>query len=479
MRRAALVFLVALSACSSSTSAPPTQEPTQDAAPPATTPTITFATRATADGADQPAASSAFWGDVIVIRVRDLPPRAKVTLRAISKLRDGFYTSSATYEASDAGDVDTLRDAPLDEPGGVPAGTAPGPDVDRLLWSMAKTTVEPDEPLDQWALRVDVEVDSVRVARGTLGRFLVREGVQRTEVNEGGIVGVLYAPNDGEKHPAILAFGGSEGGLLGGESYAAYWSALGYTVLGVAYFGAPGLPDYLDQIPVEYFSSAIDWLATRPEADTTRLAVMGGSRGGELALLLGANEPRVKAVVAELPSGVLWGAPRFSGPEAASWTLGSVGLPFVPGSKEPPKKITAPDGTILRSDTPIFEAAIAAATADQLDSATPRVEKTAGPVLMLAGGDDQLWPSCDLAKFAMDRLVAGGHATAHGDALHCYEGAGHNVGMPGNPTLLADRAYHPFLRQWLALGGTPQGISRASRAADGEIRRFLTRAIGE
>ena len=63
------------------------------------------------------------------------------------------------------------------------------------------------------------------------------------EVNEGTVVGVLSRPmDDGTKRPAILAFGGSEGGTSTGVFMAYYLSQLGYVSLGVGYFGAAGVP---------------------------------------------------------------------------------------------------------------------------------------------------------------------------------------------------------------------------------------------
>jgi len=60
------------------------------------------------------------------------------------------------------------------------------------------------------------------------------------------------------------------------------------------------------------------------EVDPHAIGVIGGSRGGEAALLLGASFPQLAAIVAEVPSGVAWGAPRADGSETSSWTRGGV-----------------------------------------------------------------------------------------------------------------------------------------------------------
>lgn len=483
MRRHALFILLALAACSSSS------EPADDAidagsdvadenhddgghhdAPndaPLPSPVIQFFTKATVDSAETEA-TSAFWSDIVIARVSGLAPGSSVALRSTLRMPDGHYGSHARFEANEAGEVDTSRDAPLE-------GTWEGADPEGLIWSMTKVNTQPEEPLELWSMRVDAEIDDVNVAGATLVRYLVSDNVHRVALNQDGLVGAMYAPTDGEKHPVVVTFGGSEGGLLSAETDAAYLAGLGYTALGLAYFNSTGLPNSLSEIPLEYFERAMSWLDGRPEADATKLALMGGSRGGELALLLGATFPRVSAVVARVPSGVLWGAPQFSGPEKASWTLEGEPLPFVPMVDAAPTSIADTDGTKLWAYTPTFHAALGAATAAQIDAATPRVENTKGPILLIGGADDQVWPSCALAEYAMARLDE--HKKTHEDELLCIPDAGHLIGIPGSPTTGSYRAYHSLMGRWLALGGTPKSIAKANREADTKIRAFLARAL--
>jgi hypothetical protein len=95
---------------------------------------------------------------------------------------------------------------------------------------------------------------------------------------------------------------------------------------------------------------------------------------------------------------------------------------------------------------------------------------------MLASADDQLWPSCRLAKIAMDRLTKTGHAAAHADELVCYPDAGHIVPTPGIPT--TNIGYLPGDSQLLiALGGTPSGSARAARASFEKKKAFLAKAL--
>src|SRR6202035_4870934 len=60
----------------------------------------------------------------------------------------------------------------------------------------------------------------------------------------------------------------------------------------------------LSAIPLEYFGFALEWMTQRPEILSDRIAVVGTSRGGELALQLGSMYPQIKAVVAYVPANV-------------------------------------------------------------------------------------------------------------------------------------------------------------------------------
>ena len=79
------------------------------------------------------------------------------------------------------------------------------------------------------------------------------------------------------RHPALLVVGGSEGGTP--VRRAAWLASHGYVALALAYFHAPGLPDQLRDIPLEYFGHSLSWLAQRPEVVRLDYAKAGHRAG--------------------------------------------------------------------------------------------------------------------------------------------------------------------------------------------------------
>src|SRR5688572_28064185 len=150
----------------------------------------------------------------------------------------------------------------------------------------------------------------------------------------------LYLPSCDSKCPVVLLVGGSGGEIWDyhGENLA----GRGFAALALAYFSLekmPGLPHELDQIPLEYFQNALAYVHTDGSLDPERIGIAGVSKGGELALLLASVDPRIRAVLAFVPSSVVWQSlPSAAAwdraadqqPRRSSWTYEGQPLPFVP-----------------------------------------------------------------------------------------------------------------------------------------------------
>lgn len=120
--------------------------------------------------------------------------------------------------------------------------------------------------------------------------IIAHPSLAQTVLNTPNTESILYL-GDGENQPLIIGLGGSEGGNAWATDR---WAVLrnqfidkGYAFLAVGYFGAEGTPPVLDGIALEDIHRAITTAASNPRVDQDRIAMVGGSRGADLALLLG------------------------------------------------------------------------------------------------------------------------------------------------------------------------------------------------
>jgi dienelactone hydrolase len=245
------------------------------------------------------------------------------------------------------------------------------------------------------------------------------------------------------KAPAVLLIGGSVGGLsLEMNNAAKALQSEGFSALHLSYFRAPGQNPRLELIPVEYFAAALTWLRRQPEVDPARIAILGGSKGAEAALVVAVRHPELKAVIAALPSSVVWPGIVWGGSETpigSSWSESGRPVPHLSHAPyDADKGGTQADayGASLESLPKYPEAIIP-------------VERIEGRVLLVCGEADRLWPSCPMARQIEQRLREHGRPAA---TLLAYHDAGHAAF--GLPMPLDD----PRLT---SLGGTPQGVAAA------------------
>ena len=258
-----------------------------------------------------------------------------------------------------------------------------------------------------------------------------------------GMVGVYY-PAAQAGAPVVMILGGSEGGFVGSGAMAKALAEQGFGALALSYYRGPGQSPTLENIPLETFARALDWLSARPEVARRRVGVVGISKGGEAALLVASRDRRVCAVVAAVPSNVAWGGydpARNLGTMTPSWTSGGQPVAYVRYDFS---------GFANGGLRGIYAKSLEAAPAD----AVIPVEKIAGPVLLISGRDDKLWPSTPMADAVMARLDAAKFRYAHSHLA--YDNAGHAAfGRPWDP------AKPPPQAAFAQAGGTLEGTLAA------------------
>jgi uncharacterized protein len=217
--------------------------------------------------------------------------------------------------------------------------------------------------------------------------------------------------------------------------------AEGYDVVAPQWFDGK-----ISEIPLESFP--LGGLTARHD----RIVVIGLSRGAEAALLLGTVDPRIDAVVAISPSAYVW--PWIEDElQTSAWTWKDQPLPYVPfdlgwePDDDPP------------SYTEFYRQSLRAYGADA-DTARIPAERFAGELLLLAGGDDRVWPSADFAEEIAEAREDLPTRTI------TVAAAGHRPLFPGEQPKTGG--------QRMARGGTDEADRELGELAWRDILRLLT-----
>lgn len=382
------------------------------------------------------------------LRSTGLQPGKRVSIGA--ELIDGagdHWSSEAEFLADAQGVVDTSRQAPV-------KGSYREPSAMGLVWSMrpaenhVASYVSPHE-LGEQIIEFRLKIDGKQAAITQLDQRAVSSGVRQIKV-EGKLHGILFVPAADGPHPGVLVVGGSEGGVP--RARAAWLASHGYTALALAYFRYEDLPKDLEAIPLEYFGTALAWMIGRPEIVPGRIAVVGVSRGGELALQLGSMYPQIQAVVAYVPSNVRYPSCCGGTRLPYAWTWKGQPLGFVPQRS-------------LKNPAAVM-----------MSHAQIAVEQTHGPILLISGEDDGVWESSVMASEIVDRLKSA-HFAFPVEHLK-YPHAGHRAGRPEIVPTWHGKLTQLVSGRGMDMGGTPQGDANSSLDAIPKVLGFLDKSLG-
>jgi dienelactone hydrolase len=399
------------------------------------------------------------------LRLEGLRKGQRVKLNAASTDSRGFvYQSWAEFEAGAGGIIDPARQSAR-------AGTYEGRDPFGLWWSMA---ANPDRSftrdLSPVPTAVSAEINGEIFTEIKFDRLRVRSDVSIEHVSEVGLVGTLFLPAS-TPAPGVIVLGGSEGGIAHASEMAAVLASHSFAALALAYFGMNNLPRHLLEIPLEYVESAVLWLLAHPKVCGDGIGAIGASRGGELALLLASVCPQVRAVIGFAASSIVW--PGYTPGSARlhpAWMRGGIPFPFAVPAHEASSRLNTLQPLVLRES---FEKAIQ--DLSQVEKAVIPTEKIQGPLLLISGEDDRMWPSCLLGEMAMARRAAARRSDC--DMHLTYARAGHAIGrlpgLPAAPTVVEDS------RAGLSydLGGEKAGNARSAAHAWPRVLAFLSDSL--
>lgn len=246
---------------------------------------------------------------------------------------------------------------------------------------------------------------------------------------------------------AVLLLAGSSGRVE--AERAELLARHGARVRAIRWFGGVGQRPVPHEVPIEMFIDQLDLLSS----DSDRIAIFGTSFGAEAALVTASLHP-VDATVGVAPSSVVWSGIA-DGDWSSHWTHRDAPLPAVPfdpawtPSTDPPEYRSLYESSLDRD--PEITAA-----------ATIRAERIGGAVVLVAGGDDRVWPSMRFVSEIVERRTAHGRQTT----VVTHPSAGHRLTLPGEAAATGGTA--------MARGGTPAADAELGARAWPEIVRALS-----
>lgn len=367
-------------------------------------------------------------------------------------------------------------------------GTYLGVDPHGLWWSMRPAGVEDHRVfqvsatnpshmmgspagsrLAPWEYTLHVETAEQIVASRRIIRRRLAKSVCVEDLSSGRVRGIWFkgrcgAPSKG----AILIVTGSGGSIE--RSYAPLLASEGFDVLAVASFNWPGRPTGLHRLDLEYFRDALDRL--REGSGWQRVAVQGGSRGGELALILGSYFPeRVAGVVGiSANSHVFAGSGNNLDWDVPAYTRNGIALKFGRLGTFDELKALSTDHLGRINWAEAYERPVVARGSDRFAIAVERIE---GPILLICGASDAIWNCRSGGDRILNRLRL--HGRQHHLEHLVFREVGHVIQPPHSVTSLASSFYHPLFGTLAEAGGKPDATGSAAPVAWAALLRFYGR----
>jgi len=409
-------------------------------------------------------------GRPVAVRLTGVRPGQAVEIsaeRRFGRPEPTVWRSSAAFTADAQGEVDLTTDPAT-------GGSYDGIDAAGLFWSMTPT--ETPAPVD-WRsgeVRLTATVDGQVIATGATRLIGAVATVEDEEIPGFPAARLYRLPGDAPR-PVIVVLHGADGGTGASDRFGRKLASLGYAVVGLPYYSAdwgeygppkeiPGLPGSFIDIRVDQIAELRDWLRTRPDVDADRIALFGGSKGAEFALIAASKYDWITSVVAFAPSDLVWEGWGLETIEAegtrSSFSFQGQALPFMPYVGFVEGLLAGPGNADLLK---IHEDG-RAAHPDREAAARIRVEDYPGAVMLVAGDADREWRSGQMARNVAANRAAAGRDTV----LLIYPEAGHDVGGDG---------WAPTVGEVARGGGSAGTNAQAQADAWPQVLAFLERTL--
>uniref|UniRef100_A0A663MRL3 Acyl-CoA thioesterase 1 n=2 Tax=Athene cunicularia TaxID=194338 RepID=A0A663MRL3_ATHCN len=317
------------------------------------------------------------------------------------------------------------------------------------FWRLVKKDVQRPFLLQLEVLEGHREPPGRLLAQAQHERAFLRDGVRRVPVREGRIRATLFLPPGNGPFPGIIDLYGTGGGLP--EYRACLLANHGFAVLALAFYSYDDLPKDMNELHLEYFEEAVNYMLQHTQVKGPGIGLLGISKGGELCISM---------------------ASFLKGITATALINGSVANV---GSVLRYKDITIPPLGFSVKRIKINESGIADIV-DVLNNPLEGpgrqsfipLEKAECHFLFIVGQDDRNWKS---EFFAVEGSK---HLQAHGKEkpeILCYPGAGHYIEPPFFPMCAA--SMHVLVGKPVVWGGEPKAHCEAQIDAWQQIQAFF------
>ncbi|TVT27779.1 hypothetical protein FO441_08715 [Salinicoccus cyprini] len=373
------------------------------------------------------------------------------------------FHSFASFLVTESGVVDLAADVPTE-------GTYDSADVAGLLWSMILKETDED---DYFVKKTDCDLsvrfqvkyqEKVMDSKEVFIKFM-NDDVKKLNILEDGIIGNLYAPVAEGKYPSVIILSGSDGGNEGHA--ASYLASKGYLVLALSYFNDTGLGTDLENIELEYFKNATEYLKSHASSSGS-VSLIGYSKGAELALVLGERYDRYSSIIAGAPSShITSGMKNGMFAPVTGWVQDNDPLPFLKMKFSIGMVLKSFKGWIAKEPFNFLGVWDKSLHTDKAHDSRIDVQKISCPILVIAGGDDRLWPS----ETHTENIKAQRHDDR--DRYLVYEEGGHFISFPYNFHQMPANVNMNIGKMTMNFGGSKKANAKASKQSLEEILSFL------
>lgn len=396
--------------------------------------------------------------DELQINIHGLNPGQKVTLYTFLEEDGKKYESCNWFVADENGWVDLYNHPSVQghytgvSPMGIFWSMEPLPGQKKGI-RMMKKDIDMPFNCQLYVHQGHVTSDDIRagqtmcVGSRTIERWYKNPDVVTEVVKAGRVRGKLYLPPGDGPFQGVIDLFGTVGGLT--EFRSALLASRGFASLALPYFAYEDLPQNLFDLDLEYFFEAVDWLLSHKKVWSLGAAAIGVSKGGDLALLMGAYCPKVRAVV-----------------NINGCTFNSTFPLKYQGQIIPPVELNF--DRMIEVEPQIFS------TKNTLqykaEDITP-IWKNNPKVLHLLGENDMCSPS-ECIPFMRDQYPPDKKDNC---VILSYPGAGHLIEPPYTP--LCSMSYHKSLKMHFVWGGEPKPHAYAQEDSWRKVLTFLRENI--